>query len=344
MAEHTHNQKIVVDKLREDVLRLERLEQQIDALQQERNKLIDSSSKLSSRLDEYRQGMEEWEWFFDNSLEGLCIAGLDGYFKRVNPAFAAMLNYSAEELLAKPFSSFIHPDDLAKTDAELHSLGSGIDCINFENRYRNKQGEWRWLSWHCPGVKQTTKLYAIARDVTDTKLAQADILYKATHDSLTKLFNRAAFEDNLVEAMARAKRNPNNRVIMYLIDLNGFKAVNDTHGHPVGDRVLRILAERLLELQRQGEMICRLGGDEFTLLIEGTAETQVSPLAKRILAAIQIPINIDKLKLHIGCSIGISIYPSLARCSDELISQADSAMYTVKKSAVSGFSLYKNQC
>jgi diguanylate cyclase (GGDEF)-like protein/PAS domain S-box-containing protein len=343
MAEHKQDHK-VIEKLRTDVLQLEKLEQQIEALQQERNKLIDSSSKLSSRLDEYRQGIEEWEWFFDNSLEGLCIAGLDGYFKRVNPAFAAMLNYSAVELLSKPFSSFIHPDDLAKTDAELHSLGSGIDCINFENRYRNKQGEWRWLSWHCPGVKQTNKLYAIARDVTDTKQAQADILYKATHDSLTKLFNRAAFDDNLAEVMARANRNPDNRVILYLIDLDGFKTVNDTHGHPIGDSVLRELAQRLLNTQRQGEMVCRLGGDEFAILIEGNVDTQVSPLAVRILSSIKLPINIDKHKLHMGCSIGISIYPGLAANSDELISQADKAMYAIKNTGRSGFGIYENQC
>ncbi|ABE55113.1 GGDEF domain [Shewanella denitrificans OS217] len=342
MAEHKQDHK-VIEKLRADVLRLESLEQQIDSLQQERNNLIDSSTKLSSRLDEYRQGMEEWEWFFRNSLEGLCIAGLDGYFKRVNPAFAAMLGYSVEELLAKPFSSFIHPDDLSKTATELHSLGSGVDSINFENRYRNKQGEWRWLSWHCPGVKQTSKLYAIARDVTDTKQAQADILYKATHDTLTKLYNRAAFDDNLADAMARAKRNTSNLVIMYLIDLDGFKTVNDTHGHPVGDRVLKVLAKRLLNAQRQGEMVCRLGGDEFAILIEGTGDTQVSPLAERILLSIKQPIDVEELQLSIGCSIGISIYPSLAANSDELFSQSDKAMYTIKNTGKNGFCLYKNQ-
>jgi diguanylate cyclase (GGDEF)-like protein/PAS domain S-box-containing protein len=342
MAEHKQDHE-VIEKLREDVHRLESLEQQIDSLQQERINLIDSSTKLSSRLDEYRQGMEEWEWFFHNSLEGLCIAGLDGYFKRVNPAFAAMLNYSVEELLAKPFSAFIHPDDLDKTAAEVASLGSGVDSICFENRYRNKQGEWRWLSWHCPGVKQTTKLYAIARDVTETKQAQADILYKATHDSLTKLFNRAAFEDKLPQAIARAKRNPNYRVIMYLIDLDGFKAVNDTHGHPVGDRVLRVLSERLLDIQRQGEMICRLGGDEFAVLIEGTVDTQVSPLAERILTSVKQPIEINNNQLNIGCSIGISIYPELASNSDELFSQADKAMYAIKNKGKSGFGLYKTQ-
>jgi diguanylate cyclase len=157
------------------------------------------------------------------------------------------------------------------------------------------------------------------------------------------LFNRAAFEDKLPQAIARAKRNPNYRVIMYLIDLDGFKAVNDTHGHPVGDRVLRVLSERLLDIQRQGEMICRLGGDEFAVLIEGTVDTQVSPLAERILTSVKQPIEINNNQLNIGCSIGISIYPELASNSDELFSQADIAMYAIKNKGKSGFGLYKTQ-
>lgn len=342
-----HEQDLqIIEKLRADVERLESLEsleQQIQALKDERKEMINSTSLLSHKLEEYRQGMEEWEWFFDHSLEGLCIASLDGYFKRVNPAFAKMLGYKAQELMATPFSDFVHPDDKHKTSDELNALGDGIDSINFENRYRNKQGEWRWLSWHCPGIgQQKTKIYAIARDVTESKQTQADIIYKATHDPLTQLFNRAAFEEHLTEAMARAKRNSNIKVVMYMIDLDGFKTINDTYGHQAGDQVLRVLAERLQENLRQGELVCRLGGDEFAILIEGDDDLQITPLAERILTATLLPITHLQQQLVVGCSIGISIYPQ-ALDAHQLIAQADKAMYSIKKTGKCGFSLYQSQ-
>jgi len=116
-----------------------------------------------------RQGAE-FERFFTLSLDMMCIAGADGHFHRVSPAFAA-LGYSTEELVSRPFLDFVHPDDVAATLAEVEKLARNVPTIHFDNRYRCKDGSYRWLSWTCAPDTSGT-LYAIARDVTETKRTQ----------------------------------------------------------------------------------------------------------------------------------------------------------------------------
>ena len=110
--------------------------------------------------------------FFNISLDMLCIASLDGYFKKVNPAFEKILGYTQQELLARPFVSFVHPDDRLATIREMEKLSQGIDSIHFENRYLCKNGQYKWLAWTCPAPKSKEEfLYAIARDLTEFKRA-----------------------------------------------------------------------------------------------------------------------------------------------------------------------------
>lgn len=334
----------IIRKLREDVDRLELLEKRITELELERSELLDSTSDLSRKLEELHQIKNEWEWFFENSSEMLCIAGVDGYFKRVNPAFAQNLGYTREFLLSCPFIDFVHPDDVELTVKELDNLATGTDTINFENRYRDSDGNWHWLSWHCPAVTPSvTKLYAIARDITERKRYTDEILYKVLHDPLTDLFNRAAFEDKLQNAIPRLKRDSKNRIVLYLIDLDGFKEINDTYGHLAGDTFLKSLARRFKQIQRQGELVCRLGGDEFAFLIEGPGNIEIEPLANRIMDAVCEPFKLDKASVTVGCSIGVSTFPDPAENANMLISQADIALYNIKKSSKGGYKLFNKK-
>ena len=142
--------------------------------------LLNGDLAVSEQQVETRQPQsahpEEFEHFFTQSLDMLCIAGLDGYFKRVNPAWTTRLGWKVEELTSKPFFDFVHPDDVEITQTELSKLGQGVVTILFENRYRHQDGSYHWLEWNARPVEGSQKIYAIARDVTQQKLLEREIL------------------------------------------------------------------------------------------------------------------------------------------------------------------------
>ncbi|MFN2360805.1 MAG: PAS domain S-box protein [Marinobacter sp.] len=133
----------IIARLRETAERLEYLEARLESLEGERQELVDSKRELSGQLANYHHSLKEWDWFFENSVQMLCIAGLDGYFRRVNSAFANTLGYTTEELMPRPFVEFVHPDDVSGTILELEGLGARRDSVSFENRYLAKDGSWR---------------------------------------------------------------------------------------------------------------------------------------------------------------------------------------------------------
>lgn len=116
-------------------------------------------------ITELRKATEERDRFFELSIDMLCIAHTDGYFKRLNPAFKNILGYELEELMSKPYVDFVHPDDVNATVTETKKLSTGIPTIEFQNRYRCKDGTYKWISWHCMPHPSGT-IYGVARDVT----------------------------------------------------------------------------------------------------------------------------------------------------------------------------------
>lgn len=169
-------------------------------------------------------------------------------------------------------------------------------------------------------------LYAIER-----KKAQERLTYLAQHDQLTGLINRPLFRDRLIHAMARSKRKDQPLAIM-LLDLDRFKGVNDTLGHDVGDQLLKEVAARLLESVREVDTVARMGGDEFTAILEGiSGEEDVLVVAKRIVESIGTSFQIGPHRISIGVSIGITLYPADDDNIDELLRHADKAMYAAKQ-------------
>ncbi len=333
-----------LEELRKQVQELDRLEKRLSELESLCGKYKVFSEELVSEISNHKKLLSEWDWFFQNSSEMLCIASREGFFKRVNPAFAKALGYSEDELASRPIFDFIHPEDQQET-IDLHQkLAQGHeDAVYFRNRYLHADGSWHHIEWVCPSVSSgILNLYAIARDITERLRQEDEVLYRAMHDSLTGLYNRAAFNEMLDRAMARANRQSGSVIALYLVDLNGFKQINDTHGHSIGDDVLVQVAQRFRAISRDSENVFRIGGDEFAFLLEGFSPVKVEPLAKRIVAAAEKPLTVgDKaLKVKVGCSVGVSFFPNNATEAKKLIDQADSAMYKVKRTSKSGFGIF----
>lgn len=178
------------------------------------------------------------------------------------------------------------------------------------------------------------------REVLEHELAAAQEQEKsardaAFHDPLTSLPNRVLFNDRLEHGLAQAKRHDRTLAVMF-IDLDGFKAINDTHGHPAGDSVLKIIASRLIAMTREDDTVSRHGGDEFLyLLLELNLEAHAAAVAKKIVAELgrpcEVNLNGTQLSLRVGCSIGIAMFPGDGETSDELVKSADRAMYRAKR-------------
>ncbi len=333
-----------MEALRAEARRYEALESRIAEMHAEQERLLGATRDMAGTLTELRGAMREWEWFFEHSLEMMCISGMDGRFRRVNPAFSKALGYTEAELVSRPFFDFIHPDDQERTMEELHALGRGSDCINFENRYRDSAGEWHWIAWRVPALTPGARnLYAIARDVTQQKAAESELLHRARHDALTGLLNRAAFEDGLNEAVGRSHRYPRHELALFLVDLDGFKQVNDTRGHPAGDELLRKVGARLRGVARDCEMVSRIGGDEFAVLIEGSADLGVESMAQRIDEATRVPHEPGDEDTGIGCCVGISILPRHAVDAEALFAQADQALYAAKREGKGGYRVFSTE-
>jgi diguanylate cyclase (GGDEF)-like protein/PAS domain S-box-containing protein len=206
------------------------------------------------------------ERFFDYAVDMLCIADHEGYFRRVNRSFGRVLGYARDELLARPFLEFVHPDDRVETLAETKRLSSGQLCLAFENRYRAKDGTFRHLSWTCYPDPETGLLYAVARDVTEERLREGNI------DGITGVANRHVFDGELAEELRRAARL---RVALGvgMFDVDHLRAYNDAMGHLEGDRRLREIAVAMHEyLRRTGDLVARYDGGTFAVLIGGAPD------------------------------------------------------------------------
>ena len=178
--------------------------------------------------------------------------------------------------------------------------------------------------------------YAIER-----KRSEEHLTYLAQYDHLTGLVNRTLFRDRVVQAMARTKRMQQPIGLM-LLDLDRFKAVNDTFGHDMGDELLKAVAERLKICVREVDTVARMGGDEFTIILEGvSSEQNILAVATRITESIAAPFELKGHHISIGVSIGITIYPQYDHSIDELLKHADTAMYRAKQQGGSAFHLHK---
>lgn len=274
---------------------------------------------------------ESTAWF-EQDIDLHCIASKDGRFLRVNDAFVQTLGYAKEDLLSRPFIDFVHPEDREKTIAETIKLAENLgDTIDFENRYLANDGTYHWLRWSATPAP-AGKIYASARDVTTQKELQNQLEALATSDALTGLANRRRFEDEAARALEHIARYGTGAAV-FMLDLDGFKAVNDTVGHHAGDGVLSCVASKLRGRLRSSDLLARLGGDEFVILLPEARMPEAGALAEKLLVEVRdCSLSEDGVDLPIAASIGIAFFNSSSPWPlADVVRHADQAMYDAKR-------------
>lgn len=277
---------------------------------------------LSERRDRAEAQSTRW---FEMSNDMLAEARPDGYFTRLNGAWTKSLGWSKEELTAKPYVEFIHPDDLQATLEVAGDLAEGpAEFSNFENRYQAKDGSWRWLLWSARS--DGNRIYAVAKDVTERKAFEAEreqllarVQAMARTDALTGLPNRRAWDEELSKELARADRQ-DYPVAVALLDVDYFKAFNDKHGHQAGDELLRDAGAAWRLTLRMTDLIARYGGEEFAMLLPRCSAGDALMVVERARSA---------TPMGLTCSAGIAMWDG-NESAEALVARADAALYEAK--------------
>ena len=264
-------------------------------------------------------------------------------FRYANEATASISGYSRDELEGMDFWEMVHPDirEIVRRRGLARQKGDP-QLSRYEIRIVRKDGEIRWLDYSAGVIDLDGRpaVLGTAFDVTERKRSEERIRSLAYHDTLTGLPNRLLFADRLGLAVAQAHRLGQRLAVLFL-DLDGFKLINDSLGHSLGDRLLEVVAERIHGALREGDTVARLGGDEFTLLLPGVSRAEDAPkVAEKVLETVRQPIAIDGRELYVTGSVGISLYPDDGTDPETLVRNADAAMYRAKDRGRDSYELY----
>lgn len=289
-------------------------------------------------LAELQESEARFRSAFDFAAIGMALVEPTGRFAQVNHALCEITGYAEDELLGLDYQHLTHAGDLDKSLTQVRQILDG-ETANFqlEKRYVHKQGHTVWVHWSASRVRdlntKSSRLIFQVQDITDRKRAEARLLHDAFHDCLTGLPNRALFLDHLKLAIERAKRHPDRIFAVIFLDLDRFKIVNDGLGHSVGDRLLVETARRLEGCLRPGDTVARLGGDEFTVLLEDLKDHhEATCIAARIQRELAEPFILNGQEIFSGASIGIAYSALDYEEPEELLRDADTAMYRAKAS------------
>jgi diguanylate cyclase (GGDEF)-like protein/PAS domain S-box-containing protein len=272
---------------------------------------------------------------FENAHEGVIITAPDTTILSVNAAFTAVTGYTEEEALGQRPSMMRSGRQNKTFYAHMWHEIKQFGQWQGEIWNRNKSGK-EYLEWlSVAAVKdeqgRLSHYVGIFSDITSSKESEERLLYLAHYDQLTGLPNRILFNDRLKQAIAQARRDQLQVAVMFL-DLDGFKAVNDTLGHSAGDELLRQVAQRLTTCLRATDSVARFGGDEFTIVLAAIDDQgDVIKIAHKIIEEVARPYLIDGSEAAITTSIGVTVYPGDAEEPSLLIQRADNAMYHAKR-------------
>ena len=308
------------------------------------------------QLQRVRRDLAERDELFqlitENAADMIAVVDAAGNRLYNSPAYQKVLGYSGEELSAGSSVDQIHPSDrerVKQAAAKARTTGRGQ---TLEYRMRHKNGDWRILESTASPIQngngKLERLVIVNRDITERKRAEEMLEHRALHDGLTELPNRALFVDRLQHSLIRSRRHSDYSFVVLFIDIDGFKVLNDSLGHSAGDELLIQVAKRLAACFRETDTIARsasevnsklthdglarLGGDEFTALLDDVTEpSDAIRIARRILDKIAHPFNIGGQEIVVSASIGIAASSNAYEGADDLLRDAEIAMYRAKR-------------
>ncbi len=316
---------------------------------------------LEQMYRELQLSEERHRFIIDNSPDIIYMLDAEGRFTYLNERVSSVLGYRPDELIGQHFSVLLPKPDqqrMARVFAErrtgeratrelelsLVSRSGAKDGRLGQDNGRvvaelNAMGIYVTSADGKPGQFMGT--YGVLRDISARKRTEAMVQYQLSHDLLTGLPNRALFQDRLQQAIARARRDGRGFALMF-IDMDHFKAINDSYGHLVGDALLQAVAGVMRRHVRDSDTLARIGGDEFMLLLPQIERVEDAELiAGKITEQFREPLSIEKHELAVGFSIGIAMYPWHGTTEDDLVRRADMAMYHVKRRSRRGHAVYE---
>jgi len=306
--------------------------------------ITEDITKEKKAIEALKKSESKYRSLVEKMSEGIYIL-YNNRFEFVNNRFIEMFGYTREELRRVDFRKLIAPESLPLIEERARKLKRGEPVPEkYEFVALDKHGRKVYVEVSVTYVpyKEGIATQGIVRDITEKKAYEKKLRYMATHDILTGLPNRSYFMEFLKAAIESSKRY-GHMVCIMMLDLDGFKEVNDKFGHDVGDRALVRAAERLRRSVRRSDILSRMGGDEFLVLVPILKRVEnAETIGKKIVNSFREPLRVNGELYYITVSVGASIFPQDGTDAIELIKKADMAMYKVKGSGKDGFLLYSN--
>lgn len=292
-----------------------------------------------------RESEEKYRTIIENIEDGYYEVDLAGNFTFVNDAACRIQGYTRAEMIGMNNRDYMDSKTAKKVYKIFNTVlrtgrSTTISHWQIFRKDKSKRDVESSVSLIRDASGKPRGFRGVIRDITARKQAEEELQYRATHDLLTDLPNRLLFSDRLSLALTQAQRNQKKLAVM-LLDLDYFKDVNDTMGHSAGDRLLRVVGNRLKELLRSGDTVARVGGDEFLLLLSEIGDIEdANTIAQKILEAFRKPFILDDHEIMLTTSIGVAIFPDDSDNADSLVKHADVAMYRAKDKGRDNFQRY----
>jgi diguanylate cyclase (GGDEF)-like protein/PAS domain S-box-containing protein len=307
--------------------------------------LIGSTSRVLRDQDQQRLRLAAA--VFDSTLEGVLVTDANGVIVHVNRAFMQITGYQQDEVLGlrpNTFKSGRHgPDFYERMYKSILSAGQWSGEIWNRRKSGEVYPQWQSIRAIKDDLGAISHFVAVFSDISSVKRSEHELAHLAHYDALTGLPNRLLFADRTEQAQTYARRNKQCLALL-LIDLDHFKHINDSLGHNVGDEVLKAVCERLANLVGKGVTVARLGGDEFAVLLENPQQAQqAAELAQGVLDGLQEPFMLVDQPLFLTASIGISIFPNDALSAEQLLRNADAALFQAKSQGRESYALYTQE-
>jgi diguanylate cyclase (GGDEF)-like protein/PAS domain S-box-containing protein len=300
----------------------------------------DADADIHEKAEALNHQAEEQRRLFETSLDLILVTDRKGNLGRVSPSSLATLGYRPDEMVGHSAAEFIYPEDLAGTRREMQLARTGHEIRNFETRYLHKSGGIVPLAWSGVWSEPEQKHFFFGRDITERKVAEQRLRQLAHFDQLTGLPNRVSLRDDIDRILKERAGDPARPMTIAAFDLDAFKDVNDTLGHPVGDRLLQEVGRRLTSISDEIR-VYRLGEDEFVLLLENCGDPLLATeIAETGLKRLTAQFDLDGHSLFVAASAGLAIAPAHGSNVDDLLANADLALYDAKAAGGRSCRLY----